>query len=365
MPAGAPHVSVLIPVFNAAQHLRECLDSAVGQSLENIEIICVDDASTDASATVIHGFQQSDGRIRHLKHDRNQGEGAARNTAIDHARGDYVFHLDADDTIPSSALERLWRTASEHRSEMVKGGFSINTFDGKSIARNHEAARERVINTQLAESVFLQRIPVSHCSYLYERAFLNRNGLRYRTDMSVGLDLVALSEALVAASRVSLLPDPVYTYRRTPGSATRSQVQPDTVAQAIRAKALVCENLLAAGHRAAARAYVSVWDWQLKALWAGMSPDTPMTAMKSIFSRFRETIPEGLVPWSASSPLAHRYLLSLVLLERDREARAFLWEVAEWKAFEKHPEAANRCATILQVSSRDALALECAGGSRA
>ena len=358
MPEKQPLVSILIPVFDAEALLPECLESATGQSLRDIEIVCVDDASTDDSANVILRHQAIDERIRLIAHRRNQGEGAARNTALDAARGDYVFHLDADDTLPPSALEKLWSIASEHGSQMVKGGFSITDSDGRMIASNHEASPAVVINTSIRTSAFLKRVPVGHWSYLYEKSFLDEHGLRYPTDMPVGLDLVALSAALVAADRVSLLPDVVYRYRRVPQSATSGSIKPDTVRHSIRAKSLVYRNLMNAGHPQAARDYVSVWDWQLKALWANLPADTPATETAALFAQFRETIPEGLVPWRASSPLAHRYFLSLILQQRDAEARAFLPTLGDASEFESHPDFRARCATILEVAPGDPLTLE-------
>ena len=363
MPDDTPLVSILIPVFNGEQYLSECLGSAMAQSLRDLEIVCVDDASTDDSAKIIRSYQASDDRIRLIRHPRNRGEGAARNTALDEARGDYVFHLDADDTIPPPALEKLWRIASKHDSQMVKGGFSITDFDGRMIASNHEASPAVVINTSIRDSAFLKRVPVGHWTYLYEKSFLDQHKLRYPTDMPVGLDLVALSAALVAADRVSLLPDVVYHYRRAQQSATRGTIRPDTVRHSIRAKALVYENLLSAGQRQAARDYLAVWDWQLKALWASLPVDTPASEMAALFGQFRETIPEALVPWQASSPLAHRYLLSLILQQRDAEAQAFLPELGDASDFESHPAFPARCKTILKVAPGDPLTLERGGGA--
>ena len=365
MSGNKPRVSILIPVFNGEQLLSQCLDSATTQSLRDIEIICVDDASTDDSANIIRSHQDADDRIRCISHAKNLGEGAARNTALDEARGDYVFHLDADDTLPSSALEKLWSTASEHGSQMVKGGFSITGFDGRTIASNYEASPSVVINTSIRNSAFLKRIPVGHWSYLYEKSFLDEHRLRYVTDLPVGLDLVALSAALVAADRVSLLPDVVYHYRRAQQSATSGTIRPETVRNAIRAKALVNHNLRSAELDEAARDYLALWDWQLRALWANLPAESPATEMAALFAEFRETLPEGLVPWRASSPLAHRYFLSLILQNRDAEARAFLPELRNSSEFENHPAFPGRCATILKVAPSDALTLERGGFARA
>jgi hypothetical protein len=91
--------------------------------------------------------------------------------------------------------------------------------------------------------------------------------------------------------------------------------------------------------------------------------DTPATETAALFKQFRETIPEGLVPWRASSPLAHRYFLSLVLQRRDREARAFLPKLTRASEFENHPAFPERCATILKVAPGDPQTLEQMGAA--
>ena len=120
-----PKVSIIIPVYNSESSLRTCLDSAVQQSLDDIEVICVDDCSTDRSSDVLSSIADTDRRIRIIKHSSNQGEGTARNTGIDNAEGEYIFHLDADDTIPLDAMEKLYKEAHEHDSDMVKGRYDL------------------------------------------------------------------------------------------------------------------------------------------------------------------------------------------------------------------------------------------------
>ena len=91
-----PAVSVIIPVYNAAEFLKDGLNSLLKQTLREIEIICVDDGSTDGSLVILKEFEKADARIRVI-HQENQGAGAARNNGMDVARGKYLAFLDADD----------------------------------------------------------------------------------------------------------------------------------------------------------------------------------------------------------------------------------------------------------------------------
>ncbi len=106
-----PKVSVVVPVFNSERYLPECLDSVLSQSLRDIEVVCVDDGSTDASPAIATEYARGDDRITVLSQE-NRGPGAARNVGVASAHGDYLCFLDSDDRLQLSALEELWSRAS-------------------------------------------------------------------------------------------------------------------------------------------------------------------------------------------------------------------------------------------------------------
>ena len=104
-------VSIIIPVYNAERYINECLSSVQRQSLKEIEIICIDDGSTDTSKEIINSFQKSDSRIKYY-HQNNQGSGVARNYGIDVATGEYIAFLDSDDLYYDvSGLEKIYSIA--------------------------------------------------------------------------------------------------------------------------------------------------------------------------------------------------------------------------------------------------------------
>ena len=98
-------VSVIIPVYNAEKYLRQCLDSVLGQSLKELEVICVDDGSTDSSREIIMEYANRDGRVKSLSQS-NSGPGAARNLGLSVANGENVIFLDADDWFECDFLEK-------------------------------------------------------------------------------------------------------------------------------------------------------------------------------------------------------------------------------------------------------------------
>lgn len=113
-----PAVSVIIPVYNAAEFLKDGLNSLLKQTLREIEIICVDDGSTDGSLVILKEFEKTDARIRVI-HQENQGAGAARNNGMDVARGKYLAFLDADDFFEKNMLKAAYDRAEETEAEYV------------------------------------------------------------------------------------------------------------------------------------------------------------------------------------------------------------------------------------------------------
>ena len=116
--AGTPMVSVVIPVYNTANYLRQCLDSVANQTLRDIEIICVDDGSKDGSAEIAGEYAAADSRFSVIRQP-HAGVGAARNKGLSVARGEYVYFLDSDDWVESEALERLLDIARLERLDLV------------------------------------------------------------------------------------------------------------------------------------------------------------------------------------------------------------------------------------------------------
>ena len=114
-----PKISVVIPVYNTEKYLPACLDSVLSQSLEDFEIVAVNDASTDDSARILADYAAGDSRIRIVNHERNRGLLAVRLTGIAAARGKYLLFLDSDDCFLPGFLKRLWRTAEKHQADVV------------------------------------------------------------------------------------------------------------------------------------------------------------------------------------------------------------------------------------------------------
>lgn len=119
-------ISVVIPVYNVENYLRECLDSIVNQSLDDIEIICVNDGSTDNSLDILKEYESADSRLKVITQE-NKGAGGARNTALKIVNGEYVYFMDSDDTLELDAFEKLYHLAIESDADFII--FKISNFN--------------------------------------------------------------------------------------------------------------------------------------------------------------------------------------------------------------------------------------------
>ena len=203
-------VSVIVPVFNKAPYLAACLDSILGQTLQNIEVICVDDASTDGSAEMLARYADLDPRVRVISASTNRGPGPRRNLGIAAARSPYVQFTDADDLLPETALETMCRRATADQVPIVRG--SAVAFE------SDRPDRLEVLVSVADKSDFIPLddpslwIPWWHQCYLMSRSLLLDNQLGYPALRS-GEDPVFLASALLAAGRMSTVADVTYMHR--------------------------------------------------------------------------------------------------------------------------------------------------------
>ena len=122
--SGSPVLSLLIPIYNVQRYLRECLDSALAQTLKDIEIICINDGSTDNSPAIIREYMEHDRRVKMID-KANSGYGDSMNHGLEMARGKYVGILESDDFMASDALEKLVSAADSNNADFAKANFDF------------------------------------------------------------------------------------------------------------------------------------------------------------------------------------------------------------------------------------------------
>ncbi|MDE6485536.1 MAG: glycosyltransferase [Duncaniella sp.] len=127
-----PDVSVIIPVYNAAKYIEKCIDSILSQPVENIEVVAVNDASSDDSAEILARLSAADSRIKVINKPQNEGSMMARHTGYKVAQGRYFAFVDADDYLPAGSLRHLLDKAAEVKADIVIGDFILEGSDGRT-----------------------------------------------------------------------------------------------------------------------------------------------------------------------------------------------------------------------------------------
>ncbi len=220
-------VSVIIPIYNVEAYLKECLDSAVRQTLKEIEILCIDDGSTDRSAEIAREYAEAYDNVI-LLHKENGGQSSARNLGMDHARGEYLYFLDSDDVLERNALENLYSKACREDLDIVYFNavpFFETEEDQKSNAGYIAFYKRkgdysgvysgRELFARMAEhGEFLG----SACLQIFRRSMAEEYGLRFYNGI-IHEDNLFFLKCAMAAKRAGYMPEEFY-HRRLRGGST-------------------------------------------------------------------------------------------------------------------------------------------------
>ena len=232
-------VSVVIPVYNIEQHLRQCLDSVVAQTLDDLEIICVDDGSTDTSLQILEEYAARDNRLQVISR-KNSGPGAARNAGFERATGEFLIFLDSDDWFEPDFLELMRRQAKQTGADItICRAVEFDTQTGG------EFPSEWMLKTRyLPDLVFQPEEIAPHLfqftygmawDKLYARSFLMRTGLQFPT-LRNSEDLAFVFPSLLAAKRIAVLPEVLLHHRvnRSVSVSNTRSSQPEAPYEAFR-----------------------------------------------------------------------------------------------------------------------------------
>ncbi len=213
-------VSVIVPVYNVEKYIAECLDSIINQSLSDIEIICVDDCSTDNSLNILYDYEKKDDRIMVLKHDHNKGLGASRNTGMKYASGEYIGFIDSDDFVDKDMYLKLYDKSSKLDLDLLF--FKIAIFDNETgeydfnhpyfSLKKFDNFNKDVFTHEDTKS-FTCDLCVSACSTFFKRKYLTDNDFSFQEGM-IFEDEPFFYNVYLNANRVSLLKESFYFYRR-------------------------------------------------------------------------------------------------------------------------------------------------------
>ncbi|CAI6082817.1 glycosyltransferase [Cohnella sp. JJ-181] len=218
-----PAVSIIVPVYNVASYLPRCLDSLIGQTLSDIEIILVDDGSTDRSAEILSRYAGMDGRIKVIR-QANQGQGGARNAGLDVAAGTYVGFVDADDWAEPGMFETLYQRALETGADLCACDY--NTVYDRRVVPNALGLTDETVHIAARgiDRYWLdKKFSVVLWNKLYKRSVIRDHAIRFDAHGEVFSEDVLFNLFYLLHTRiVAAVPMALYNYYQRQGSLTHS-----------------------------------------------------------------------------------------------------------------------------------------------
>ena len=232
----SPKVSIIVPCYKVEQYLDRCINSIVCQTLQDIEVILIDDGSPDCVPRICDDWSKRDSRIKVI-HKQNEGLGMACNSGLDLVQGKYVAFIDSDDWIDQEMYEELFNLAEKYEAQMVFSGIKRVDSNGNSKLL-YQAKSLNIYNTQEKihtlcldmiasepSSPIERKIPMSAKIVLYKYGFIKKNNIRFENERQfISEDLLFNLDCLVKATSVVEMPKTYYNYFINSGSLTANKL---------------------------------------------------------------------------------------------------------------------------------------------
>lgn len=207
--------ALVIPVYNAEKYIADCLQAIAVQTVEDFEVVCVDDGSTDGSAAIVESFVAKDSRFR-LIQQTNGGASSARNRGFDESEADYVTFVDADDEVSPNFLAVLLAAAEETGADVAIANKTVVTPSGRRTLKSPVLRPGTSRGMDLAKSGGLLRHIAPHAK-LFRSAFLQSNQLRFYEGVTYE-DYIYWLDVLTKDPSITRVPDSLYFYKKNPSS---------------------------------------------------------------------------------------------------------------------------------------------------
>lgn len=216
----SPLVSIIVPIYNVEQYLPACLDSILAQTLQSIEVICVNDCSLDNSLTVMNEYAQKDARIKIVSHAQNKGLGPARNTGVEAATAPYILFVDSDDVVEETMAEKLYSLMVENNADMSWCNIGSMTEDGY-IRRAGEYIPAGIYTpASVLESAQLYQTLLPVWNKMYKRAMIKD----VKQLPIVSEDQPFLSMVLGRCNSIAVTSETYYYYRNRRGTLSKPKL---------------------------------------------------------------------------------------------------------------------------------------------
>lgn len=207
----SPLVSIIIPVYNVELYLARCLNSIINQSYKNIEIILINDGSTDNSGKICDEYAKKDKRI-FVFHKENAGVSTARNFGIKKSTGEYIRFIDSDDDIPLDSTAELVQNMLQDNYDIVQGGFVVLNDKGKSIKKLIPLNNRAMSGLEYYTLKMKSDLPYHWLCCLFSAKFLKEENITFLEGLHPYEDTLFIAECFCKASKMLLLNRNIYNY---------------------------------------------------------------------------------------------------------------------------------------------------------
>lgn len=228
-----PKVSIIIPVYNVEKYLKRCLDSVINQKLKDIEIICINDCSTDNSLKILQEYASKDKRIKLISLSENKGAGEAKNKGLEIAKGEYLSFIDPDDKIDLNFYEELYKKANETNADIVKCELITIETDGTK----KKSCLNNLISTK---SKFY--FSYEYTSAIYKTSLIKDNHITFPSELIVGEDVVFLHKSIIKAKIIEVIDTTTYYYFRRYNSLNTQIYDTKRMQSAIKTIEYIADN---------------------------------------------------------------------------------------------------------------------------
>ena len=214
-----PYISVIVPIYNAEAYIERCLNSITAQTFTDIEILCIDDHSSDNSVSIVESMKKTDNRIKFIKNDKNSGLSAVRNMGIKLASAPYVMSVDSDDFIDQSTFANISQIASAGNFDIVAFGWREIDCAGNIIEEIKYDSRDILLAAE-RKNIFSITNP-SFCMKLCRKSIFIENAISF-PEGTLFEDMVTTPRMLLKAKTMRIVSDIYYNYTIRPGSIMNS-----------------------------------------------------------------------------------------------------------------------------------------------
>lgn len=219
-------ISVIIPIHNAEKYLRECINSIIEQTYKNLEIILVDDDSTDQSGAICDDYRSYDSRIRVIhKKESAEGGAGARNHGINVSTGALLYFMDSDDYVEKDMLRQMYDKLCEENSQCVVCSFHYIGEDCKELPwRTPQLTNYSVMTGHDAAKTFLTTMDIEGFSWnkLFRREIFDRNNIQFDQALNSFVDMYGMFRGILHCKYVSFCPQKFYYYRQRAASCVHT-----------------------------------------------------------------------------------------------------------------------------------------------